>query len=95
MDLASRDSYIQKLASKVLNQQDEDKKKKKRPFGEIIYTLHWIHSPVCVETADINAYVLICVNKPVVVTALDQRGALQEKYVCMHGICSVLVHDKH
>lgn len=39
MDLASRDSYIQKLASKVLNQQDEEKKKKKRPFGEIIYTL--------------------------------------------------------
>ncbi|XP_010753860.2 surfeit locus protein 6 [Larimichthys crocea] len=33
MDLASRDSYIQKLASKVLNQQDEEKKKKKRPFA--------------------------------------------------------------
>lgn len=33
MDLASKDSYIQKLASKVLFQGDQEQKK--RPFGNV------------------------------------------------------------
>lgn len=33
MDLASKDSYIQKLASKVLSQRDPEQKK--RPFGNV------------------------------------------------------------
>lgn len=33
MDLASRDSYIQKLASKVLSQREQEPKKK--PFGNV------------------------------------------------------------
>ena len=33
MDLASRDSYIQKLASKVISQRDQEPKK--RPLGNI------------------------------------------------------------
>lgn len=33
MDLASRDSYVQKLASKVISQPDQERKKKQ--FGKV------------------------------------------------------------